>query len=503
MKKLYFCILFVLCLSAKGQLWEWAVVEPHNAQYEGWGLKLAKDNAGNFLSYRLNGHYLSKYNANGSLLWTKIFPDDVEFREIKTSSQNDIYVVALFRNTITIGSVTFTSKGFQDFFLARFDGHGNLQWIDNIGSKYQDMPGGICFVNNSVLLLGQSQDTISMANQIIFSENYPDVFLAKFDCSNGSLDTIVSSSWVHNQTAAGYPDYYDGPGEISVDRNGDLVLILNPIDSLNFRSTLFGYGAYILKMDTAFTIQWATFIHNGFTQQIYDLEFDSADNIYYIYHYSWHYVDMGSIRKLSSQGNPVTFYNDHYFGHINGMAVDNTDNVLFTAQGDKWNYSGYPPDTFYFVVGKLTSNLSELWILKDSSLNYRSGEDILILDNGMYIASGTFEDTIVLHDSLIAPDPFDCFIASLNPDVSTSIPGDIYLLNSDINLFPNPNNGLFTVQITKSAEIKIYNRFGDIIYNQTIKSPNQQIDLSDQPKGVYFLEIICAGKSEQSKFVLD
>jgi hypothetical protein len=62
--------------------------------------------------------------------------------------------------------------------------------------------------------------------------------------------------------------------------------------------------------------------------------------------------------------------------------------------------------------------------------------------------------------------------------------------NSAIQIFPNPTTGLLNVESkTQNAELKIYNTFGSLIHQQILKSSNQQIDLSAQPKGVYFLEV--------------
>jgi hypothetical protein len=63
--------------------------------------------------------------------------------------------------------------------------------------------------------------------------------------------------------------------------------------------------------------------------------------------------------------------------------------------------------------------------------------------------------------------------------------------NSEIKIFPNPFHSTFTLhcpQAIINSQLKIYNSLGEIIRQQIITSPNQQIDL-EVGAGVYFLKI--------------
>lgn len=57
-------------------------------------------------------------------------------------------------------------------------------------------------------------------------------------------------------------------------------------------------------------------------------------------------------------------------------------------------------------------------------------------------------------------------------------------------VYPNPSTGKFILssEITK-GEIKIYNLLGERIYQSVITNPKSDIDLSNQTKGIYFMEI--------------
>ncbi len=61
---------------------------------------------------------------------------------------------------------------------------------------------------------------------------------------------------------------------------------------------------------------------------------------------------------------------------------------------------------------------------------------------------------------------------------------------SRINVFPNPNNGNITVQNNNALGlITLYNTLGELIYTQTTKENKTQIDISNQPNGMYLIRI--------------
>lgn len=62
-------------------------------------------------------------------------------------------------------------------------------------------------------------------------------------------------------------------------------------------------------------------------------------------------------------------------------------------------------------------------------------------------------------------------------------------------VYPNPNNGQFTIQlpvVNTHSSVEIYNVLGEKVYShcQITNSPHYQIDLSNQPNGVYFYRVL-------------
>jgi len=68
------------------------------------------------------------------------------------------------------------------------------------------------------------------------------------------------------------------------------------------------------------------------------------------------------------------------------------------------------------------------------------------------------------------------------------------VVNSEsVKLFPNPSNGLFSVQsntIEVNSIVEIYNMLGEKIYTAKLNPTNTQIDLSNNPSGIYLYRVL-------------
>ena len=70
--------------------------------------------------------------------------------------------------------------------------------------------------------------------------------------------------------------------------------------------------------------------------------------------------------------------------------------------------------------------------------------------------------------------------------------------NLKFNIFPNPTNGEFTIDLSEKSMVKIYSVIGDLIYKDEVQK-DQNIDLSNFRKGIYTIQVetpkyICSKK---------
>ncbi|MBK7668899.1 MAG: T9SS type A sorting domain-containing protein [Sphingobacteriaceae bacterium] len=79
-----------------------------------------------------------------------------------------------------------------------------------------------------------------------------------------------------------------------------------------------------------------------------------------------------------------------------------------------------------------------------------------------------------------------------NPS-STQI-NEATVLESDINIYPNPNNGAFKIDISFKAEnIIIYNSIGQIIQSKKVID-ERSFDFEIKENGIYFIQIATENK---------
>lgn len=95
-------------------------------------------------------------------------------------------------------------------------------------------------------------------------------------------------------------------------------------------------------------------------------------------------------------------------------------------------------------------------------------------------------------------------------DASVTLPTGInQLVNAEeeVEIFPNPSNGIFSVHSqTNNIEeqfIEVYNMLGEIIHSTTAnKQLPGTIDISQYPKGIYYVKLYCGKKCNTKKIVV-
>ncbi|HTB06000.1 MAG TPA: T9SS type A sorting domain-containing protein [Bacteroidia bacterium] len=109
--------------------------------------------------------------------------------------------------------------------------------------------------------------------------------------------------------------------------------------------------------------------------------------------------------------------------------------------------------------------------------------------------SGLPGGTVIKNTGYIYFDYNEAVVTNTTQNIYSVITG-LNNIRSDASakLFPNPNNGKFTIQLSEvygKPTIEIYNVLGEKVYQQ-FSIPNSQfsIDLTNQPAGIYFYRVI-------------
>jgi hypothetical protein len=116
------------------------------------------------------------------------------------------------------------------------------------------------------------------------------------------------------------------------------------------------------------------------------------------------------------------------------------------------------------------------WFLNDSLLTGLISREIKAPSSGTY--------KVIAYNDSCASDTSAAFQFVLTSLRSLELPG--------INVFPNPSDGVFILQMDQAINIQLqlFDMSGKLILEKRINQRFWQIDLGDQADGVYFLKTI-------------
>lgn len=150
------------------------------------------------LSNGLTDAYLLKIDAAGNAHWIRNgggLEHDIA-ASVAVSNTEDVFITGDFYDQAQFEGTTLQATGSSDMFLARFNPEGTLLWATTNGGTSVDVATAVrTDLNGHVFVCGYYQGTTTFQNFSASALGYNDVFLAKFD-GNGTciwLNTAGSS----------------------------------------------------------------------------------------------------------------------------------------------------------------------------------------------------------------------------------------------------------------------------------------------------------------------
>jgi len=118
-------------------------------------------------------------------------------------------------------------------------------------------------------------------------------------------------------------------------------------------------------------------------------------------------------------------------------------------------------------------------------------------------SGGQFNLSVVYDDKLDHSGLYHDFAMSAIIDVKMAPTGIQSIADADIRIYPNPSHGIFNVDgISSETEIMVYDAFGGLIYSKTTHKP-MAINLSDQPAGIYLIQIKTLVGTHYQKIIIN
>lgn len=181
-------------------------------------------------------------------------------KDIVKDNNGNVYVTGSFQGTLNFGSISLTSTGGEDIFIAKYDSLGTVLWaqkaggsatggVMDIGTSISTDQTGNVYVTGSFMCETITFDTITVTNN---SSTYTsDIFIAKYNAAG-------AVQWV--RTAGGLQD--DNAESISTDASGNIyisgVFESDPATFGNNTISAIGNGnnLFIAKYDPLGTCLW-------------------------------------------------------------------------------------------------------------------------------------------------------------------------------------------------------------------------------------------------------
>ena len=471
------------------------------------------------------GCFISKLDASGNFVFAKRIANSNGYA-IAIDTNNNVYITGSFGGTVDFdpgaGVYNLTSIGGSDIFITKLDAIGNFVWAKSIGGLINDE--GLSIVVDAVgnvFTTGYFDGTVDFDPGVgiynLTSVGGPnDIFVCKLNVSGvfvwaksmgGSFSDYGYSITVdvagNVYTTGHFPrtaDFDPGPGVYTLTAIGEDIFVSKLDASGNFVwAKRMGGGASGMKYSFSIAIDLNYNVYTtGFFNGIVD--FDPNAGVYNL-------TAIGQdifISKLDTSGNFV------WAKSFGGTNNDGGCSIAVTPTGNVYS-TGYFVGTVDFDLGagvyNLTSTLGSLdifitkldssgafaWAKSIGGGNSDAGYSIAIDNAGSVFTTGFFQNTAdfdpgVGVNNLTSAGGRDIFIHKM---CQTSCPLGISELptpNSELNIFPNPNTGVFKLQITetiKNGEIVLFNAMGQKVCEQTVSEGLNTINANHLAKGLY------------------
>lgn len=548
MKKVYLLLaLNVLCFGITAQTFEWAKAEGKFAYDYGYGT--ATDNAGNVYvagKYEEDGAvfgsttvpcagnhdgFLVKYAPDGSLTWVRTFggPHGDYSQAMHCDKTNFVYIAGEIESAAGNTQINFPGSNItlncvadNDIVFAKYDLDGNLIWAKSEGSSNSEKALGVTSdKDGNVYICGYYSNSTKINGTTISGKLGRNMFIAKYD-----KDGVFQ--WFKDAGS----DARDEAKAVKCDSDGNVYVcgvyhnncVFGPNTLKTFHETPF-WDAFLAKYDKDGTLLWVKTGGGDVDDGAWSLAIDNSNSIYISGEYAA-YAEFGGIGR-SAKGEADSYvakYNSsgdlQWFkgagsdkvDRARGMGTDGT-HIFITGQfGGTATFGGATInalDTSDIYIAALDNAGFYKWAVavhgnKDAfeELGYESGNGVNGFasgSNGAVYATGGLLDGGTFGTLSIskAGTRTDAFVSKITWDTGMpSLPDGLneYTNLYDINVYPNPGNGNYKLDLSQvrenSVDVRIYNYVGQLVHSDKYSAPGQAaIDISNQSSGIYLVEV--------------
>lgn len=356
-------------------------------------------------------------------------------QSITVDGSGNSYIAGYFEGTASFGSVSLTSSGEKDIFVAKYDPSGNVLWVKKAGGTSIDEAKGIAVdASGNVYVTGSFVTSATFGTTSLSSSGWADIFIAKYDASGNEVWAKKAGGVFADE---GYAIALDGSGNIYITGSFSMTATFGST-SITVAELVNTTDVFIAKYDASGNIVYAKRAGGGVYGDIaYGIGVDAFSNVYITGKYYWS-ATFGStilvtggtydsdvfVAKYDVSGNSVwakragrTTTLQSSYDQGNAIAVDAAGNAFVTG-----NFLG----TAYFGTDSIVSTTAPfedifiakydsagkvLWVRKAGGGSTDYGYGITIDGLGNAYTTGSFVGEATFDSISISCDNQDAFIA--------------------------------------------------------------------------------------------
>ena len=361
------------------------------------------------------------------------------------------------------------------------DSNGNFVWAKSIGGVYHDIANSITLdVSGNLYATGYFEQTVDFdpgsGTSNLISKGSQDIFILKMDSSGNYI-------WAKGMGSTKGEIAYS----IALDYNN------------NVYST--GYFSDTIDFDPGNGIQ--NIIATG-VRDIYILKLNSDGNFVWAKQVGG--MDGAEARDITTDRYGKIYLTGYFSGTVDfdpGIGICNKTVVI-----------GGSSDIF---ILKLDSNGNFNWVSQTGANSNESGISLTVDLSGYVYTTGYFDGTVDFNPgigtyNLTTNGNRDVFIQKLNQNNVGISPISIHDDSQLLKIYPNPNKGIFTLEIninsnfTKTYHLEVINSLGKLIHQENItfnSTYKNQMNFKDLSKGFYFFRLSNEDTVLFKRFVID
>ena len=131
-----------------------------------------------------NEIFLTKYNNTGTFQWVKSAGGTINDvgNSVAVDGSGNVYVTGYYQGTATFGTITKTSVGSLDMFVAKYNSSGSCQWLQSAGGTSGVFGNSIALdASGNIYVTGYYGGTATFGSTTITSSDNSDIFVSRLD----------------------------------------------------------------------------------------------------------------------------------------------------------------------------------------------------------------------------------------------------------------------------------------------------------------------------------